>query len=156
MRLGSKHTTAGVDDVKRAHLAYGKRLRKEVCALTTLRLTNDSVATSSANQRCAEAVKTLQSASVARSETDAWASRKPVLRVAQQRCSCCNAAHHATLRAKRPRHQATAQVVERLLEHAVPLGPFADLVDRVNDGRVVAVSEDLADVLKRVLGVFAK
>ena len=108
MRLGSKHTTAGVDDVKRAHLAYGKRLRKEVCALTTLRLTNDSVATSSANQRCAEAVKIRQSASVARSETDAWASRKQCF------VSFSSAARAAT-RLTMQRYERNDRVIRRLL-----------------------------------------
>ena len=98
----------GVDDVKRAHIAYGERLREEVRALTALGLTSDSAATPSANQRCDEAVKTLQNAAVARSETDAWAPRKQCF---VSRSSAARAATRLTMQ----RYERNDRVIRRLL-----------------------------------------
>ena len=52
--------------------------------------------------------------------------------------------------------QAATESVEHLLEHPVRLGPLTDLVDGVEDRRVVAVAEQPADVLQRHVGMVAQ
>ena len=108
LRRDSKHTTFGVDDVERIYIAHGERLRDEVRAFTTLRLMNDSVATSSAKRRCDEVVTTRQSASAARSGTDARASRKQCF------VSRSSAGHDAT-RLTMQRYERNDRVIRRLL-----------------------------------------